>query len=468
MKSDFLWGGASAANQYEGGYNQGGKGLSINDVEMGASHGKIREIHDSIHNNVYYPSHQATDFYNHYKEDIALMAEMGFKCYRMSIAWSRIYPNGDDELPNEEGLKFYDNVFDELIKNNIEPVVTLHHFEMPLQLVKKYGAWRNRKLIDLSVKYAKTVMERYKEKVKYWMTFNEINALFLTDRPWHMAGVIYQDNENEDDVRLQVAHHQLVASALTVIEGHKINPDFMIGNMLLYPCTYAATCHPFDQVIVREKMASTYYFADVQARGYYTHLCKAYQEKTHGRFVIEKGDEEILKEGVVDYISFSYYFSSIEGQQEVDILEGNLSSGGKNAYLDITEWGWQIDPIGLRNSLNELYDRYQLPLFVSENGIGAIDNFNNHQIIEDDYRISYLKQHIQAMKDAIEIDKVNCFCYTMWGPIDIISAGTGEMKKRYGFVYVDLDDNGKGTFSRTRKKSFYWYQKVIQSKGEQL
>ena len=280
---------------------------------MGSSHGKVREIHDSIKEGCYYPSHDAIDFYHNYKEDIRLFSEMGFKCFRLSIAWSRIFPNGDDEIPNEEGLQFYDNIFDELLKYGIEPVVTLHHFELPLALVEKYGAWRNRKLVDLSVRYAKVVMERYKTKVKYWMTFNEINALFLTDRPWHMAGILYKDNENKTDVMFQAAHHQLVASALTVIEGHKINPDFKIGNMILYPCTYPATCNPLDQVAVREKMLATNYFPDVQVRGEYTNTCKSYQKMKNANFEILDGDLEILKAGTVDYYSFSYYFSSVEG-----------------------------------------------------------------------------------------------------------------------------------------------------------
>ena len=270
MNKNFLWGGASAANQYEGGYHEGGRGLSINDVEMGASHGKKREIHEYVHEDIYYPSHKAVDFYHHYQEDIALIAEMGFRCYRMSIAWSRIYPHGDDEYPNEEGLKFYDKVFDELLKYNIEPIVTLHHFEMPLALVEKYGGWRNRQLIDLSVRYAKTVMQRYKNKVKYWITFNEINSLFIAGTPWHQAGIIYKEDENKVDVMFQAAHYQLVASALTVIEGKKINPDFQFGNMILYNCCYAMSCHLEDQILVHDKLLLIYYFSDVQVRGHYT------------------------------------------------------------------------------------------------------------------------------------------------------------------------------------------------------
>ncbi|MBP3870530.1 MAG: family 1 glycosylhydrolase [Faecalicoccus sp.] len=468
MNKDFLWGGATAANQYEGGYKEGGRGLSINDVEMGASHGKKREIHDSIQPGVYYPSHNATDFYHHYKEDIALMAEMGFKVYRMSIAWSRIYPNGDDDMPCEAGLKFYDDVFDELKKYNIEPMVTLHHFELPLALVHKYGAWRSRELIDLSVRYAKTVFERYKNKVTYWITFNEINSLFIAKTPWHQAGIIYGEDENRVDVMFQAAHYQLVASAKTIIEGRKINPDFKFGNMILYNCCYAMSCNPIDQMMVHDNLLPIYYFSDVQVRGYYTNTCKAYQKKMNAHFEIEEGDLELLKEGTIDYYTFSYYSSLVEGVNVDRSADGNLLDGGRNPYLEATDWGWQIDPLGLRISLNLIYDRYQIPLFISENGMGAVDTPDENGYVEDDYRIDYLRKHVQAVKDAVEIDFVDCFGYAWWGPLDIVSAGTGEMRKRYGFVYIDVDDDGKGSFKRTRKKSFFYYHDVIESNGEKI
>ena len=468
LSKDFLWGGAIAANQAEGAYDADGKGLSLMDIATSASKDVSRQFTDGIKKGIYYPNHEGIDFYHKYKEDLALFEEMGFKCFRTSIAWSRIFPNGDEKLPNELGLKYYDDLFDEMIKRGMEPVVTISHYEMPLYLAKQYGGWANRKLIDFYLNFCEVIYKRYSGKVKYWMTFNEINALFLTDRPWHMAGIIYQQDEDLNQVKFQVAHYQLLASALTVIEGHKINPNFMIGNMLLYPCTYGSTCNPTDQVIAREKLLPTYYFGDVQVRGYYTNTCKSYLKKCNGHLVIEAGDEEILLQGTVDYISFSYYFSAVEGVADIEMVEGNLSSGGKNPYLTTTEWGWQIDPVGLRYSLNQLYDRYQLPLFISENGLGAIDQIEKDGTIIDDYRISYLQEHLRAMKEAIEIDLVNCFGYAMWGPIDIISAGTGEMKKRYGFVYVDLDDFGNGTLTRTKKKSFYWYQQVIASKGKNL
>lgn len=465
LPKTFLWGGATAANQYEGAYQEDGKGISIADVERSGKHGTPRTIDSSVQEGVFYPSHEATDFYHHYKEDIALFAEMGFKCYRMSIAWTRIFPNGDDETPNEAGLQFYDDVFDELHKYGIEPIVTLHHYEMPLNLVQKYGSWRNRKLVDFAVKYAKTVFTRYKDKVKYWMTFNEGNSLLISPRPWHQAGIIYQEDENENDVKLQASHHQLLASALSVIEGKKINPDFRIGCMLLYPLTYAYTCQPIDQVLTRNKMLRTYYWGDVQVRGYYTNTCKAFQESIHGSFTMEPGDEDILRKGTVDFIGFSYYFSQVESNEPLMELVGNVAKGGRNPYLEITKWGWQIDPIGLRVALNNLYDRYQIPLFIVENGMGAIDEITPDEKIHDDYRIQYLEEHLKAMKDAVEIDHVDLMGYTMWGCTDLVSAGTGEIKKRYGFIYVDRDDKGNGTFRRIRKDSFYWYKDLIASNG---
>lgn len=468
LRPDFLWGGATAANQLEGGYLEGGKGLSIDDVYKGGSATVPRVIDDHIIEGDYYPSHEAVDFYHRYKEDIALLAEMGFKCFRMSIAWTRIFPRGDEEEPNEEGLRFYDNVIDELLKYNIEPVITISHYEMPLTLVKEYGSWRNRKLVEFFHRYSKVLFERYKGKVKYWMTFNEVNCTLGMDKPYLQAGIVYREDENIPDVKLQVTHHLLVASALAVKECHRIDPAAKIGCMLIYPTTYPHTCDPLDQIKARDVMAPTYYYGDVYVRGRYTNVCTAYQEAIGGHFTMEPGDEELLREGVVDYIGFSYYSSRVEGVHVTEYTGGNMQRGGKNPYLKATEWGWQIDPIGLRMALNNLYDRYQLPLFIVENGMGAVDKVEEDGSIIDDYRIDYLRSHIKALKDAVEIDHVDLMGYTPWGPIDLVSAGTGEMKKRYGFIYVDKDDNGNGTLERRKKKSFGWYKKVIATNGEDL
>ena len=345
--------------------------------------------------------------------------------------------------------------------------MTINHYEMPLHLVKEYGAWRNPKLIDFFLRYCEVLFKHYKGRVKYWLTHNEINALMRSGRPWHQAGIIYQEGEDKDQVMLNASHYQLVASAKAVVLGHEIDPANQIGCMLLYPLVYAATCRPEDQIAAMKKNNMTYYYGDVHCRGYYTNVCTAIWQELGKKPDIQPGDEEILKAGTVDFISFSYYFSSIEGQ-DTEQMTGNIVSGGKNPYLEATAWGWQIDPVGLRTSLNNLYDRYQKPLFIVENGMGAIDTVEEDGSINDDYRIDYLAKHIKAMMDAIEIDDVPVMGYTPWGCIDLVSAGTGEMRKRYGFIYVDKDDEGKGTLARSRKKSFFWYKNVIETNGQCL
>lgn len=462
LSRDFLWGGATAANQLEGAYLEGGKGLSIADVEMGARHGVPREIHDRVMEGCYYPSHQAIDFYHQYKEDIRLFAEMGFRCFRMSINWPRIFPRGDEEQPNEEGLAFYDQVFDELKRYGIEPIVTLSHYETPLWLVQQYGSWRNRKLIGFFEHYCRTVFTRYRDKVKYWMTFNEINETMNQAEPYHQAGVRYKEGEDPNQVKVLVSHNMFLASARAVIAGHEINPEFRIGCMLQYPTTYPKTCNPKDVLAQRFQMMPNFYYTDVMCRGHYTNLCRAQLKRLGVELVMEEGDAELLEAGKVDYIAFSYYFSSIASSED----GVNIKVERSNPYLKRNDWDWPIDPTGLRIALNELYDRYQLPLFIVENGLGAIDRVEEDGTIQDDYRIAFLASHIEAMKQAVEEDMVELMGYTCWGPIDIISVGTGEMRKRYGFIYVDKDDAGKGSLKRMKKKSFDWYRKVIASNGE--
>ena len=462
MRDDFLWGGATAANQYEGAYLEDGKGLSIADVEKGARHGVPREIHDYVHENDYYPSHEGVDFYHRYKEDIALFAKMGFTCFRMSINWPRIFPNGDEEKPNEAGLEFYDKVFDELHRNGIQPIVTLSHYETPLHLVQKYGSWRNKKLITFFERYCEVVFNRYKDKVKYWMTFNEINETMNQKLPYHQAGILYKDGENHADVKLLASHNMMVASAKAVILAHKINPEMKVGCMFQYPTTYASTCNPNDVLAQRFHMMPNFYYGDVMCKGYYSNTCTAQMRRLGGNLEISQEDKEILMKGKVDYIAFSYYFSSTASSEDGK----SLTVKRDNPYLKRNDWDWPIDPTGLRIALNELYDRYQIPLFVVENGLGAIDTIEKDGSINDDYRIEFLGKHIDALRDAIELDDVDVIGYTCWGPIDIISVGTGEMRKRYGFIYVDKDDEGKGTLKRIEKKSFNWYKKVIASNGK--
>ncbi|MBD5543271.1 MAG: 6-phospho-beta-glucosidase [Lachnospiraceae bacterium] len=473
LPDDFLWGGAVAAHQVEGAWNAGGKGISIVDVLTAGENGVDRKITDGIQEGYYYPNHEAVDFYHHYKEDIKLFAEMGFKCFRTSIAWTRIFPKGDEESPNEEGLQFYDDLFDELLKNGIQPVVTLSHFEMPYHLVKEYDGWKNRKLIDFFVKYAVTVMERYKNKVKYWMTFNEINNQKNYKYPlfgYTCSGVIFQEQDNPEECMYQVVHHELVASALVVKKGHKINPAFQIGCMVACVPIYPYSCHPDDMMYSLLAMHDRYFFGDVHVRGEYpSYILKEWERKGF-HIKMQPEDKGILKEGIVDYVGFSYYMTNAV---KADVVaEGNGLDGYPgsiaNPFVKKSDWGWQIDPVGLRYALNLLYERYQKPLFIVENGFGAVDEVQADGTIADDYRIEYLKAHIQELKKAVLLDGVELMGYTPWGCIDCVSFTTGEMKKRYGFIYVDRDNKGRGTLERKKKKSFEWYRKVIESNGEIL
>ncbi|ENQ3107237.1 6-phospho-beta-glucosidase [Bacillus cereus] len=468
----FLWGGAIAANQAEGAYLEGGKGLTTVDLlptgekRWEVMTGKINSF-EPIEGE-FYPSHESIDFYHRYKEDIALFAEMGFKALRVSIAWTRIFPNGDELEPNEVGLQFYDDVFDELLKYGIEPVVTIAHFDVPVHLVEKYGSWRNRKLVHFFETYAKTIFNRYKDKVKYWMTFNEINMLLHL--PFVGAGLVFQDGEDKKQIQYQAAHHQLVASALAVKACHEIIPDAKIGCMLAAGATYPYTCNPEDIFNAMEKDRESFFFIDVQARGAYPGYAKRFFKDHHLTIEMEQDDEDILKNHTVDYIGFSYYSSRTTSKDpEVlkSITSGNVFGSIENPYLEKSEWGWTIDPKGFRITANQLYDRYQKPLFVVENGLGAIDEVTPDGEINDDYRIEYVKQHVKEMGEALQ-DGVDIIGYTSWGPIDLVSASTGEMKKRYGYIYVDKDNAGKGSLKRMKKKSFHWYKKVIESNGEQL
>lgn len=479
----FLWGGATAANQYEGGYLSGGKGISLADVITGGNQSTPRKItfktkegdvmsvtreqslpegaKAHIVSDQYYPSHIATDFYNHWKEDIALFSEMGFNCFRLSINWARICPKGTKEL-NEEGLQFYDEIFDELLKHGIEPVVTINHFDMPTYLADEYDGWSSREVIDFFLFYCEAIFKRYKDKVKYWMTFNEINIL----RSWTQLGI----HSNDDQTKYQAKHHVFIASAKAVELGHKINPDFEIGMMVCYILNYPNDSRPENILESLQFNRELEFYMDVQVRGYYP----AYKLKEFERNGIKikkaPGDDEILKSGVVDYIGFSYYMSSVSDidADESDMVIGNQMKVVNNPFLETSDWGWAVDPLGLRIALSKIYDRYQLPMFIVENGLGAYDKVEEDGSINDDYRIDYLRSHIEAMRDAVELDGVELMGYTPWGCIDLVSAGTGEMEKRYGFIHVNLDDDGKGDMSRSRKKSFYWYKDVIGSNGKQL
>lgn len=486
---NFFWGGATAANQYEGGWNEGGRGPAMTDVTTGATKDTPRFVtyvmpdgtpgkcvqmmtdgkkpegaRYAVLDGYYYPNHIGTDFYHHYKEDIALFAEMGFKMFRMSIAWPRIYPKGIEEEPNKEGLEFYRNVFMELHKYGIEPLVTISHYDTPLYIEEDLGSWQNPEVIGLFEKYCHTIFAEYKDLVKYWLTFNEINSVI-------MLGSFMPDTPKEELAPGYIKlHNQFVASAKVVKYAHEHYPDFKMGCMICGLVSYPLTCDPEDILANQAKMRDYFYYpGDVMVRGYYP----AYARKTWKKYGLDPAffekDAQILKEGHVDFFSYSYYSTSCHTTHTDAAKDGagNLSMGYVNEYIKYSEWGWGMDPTGLRYSLNEIWDRYQVPIMVVENGLGALDTVEEDGSIHDAYRIEYMKGHVEAMAGALE-DGVDVIAYTPWGCIDLVSAGTGEMRKRYGMIYVDMDDEGKGTLNRSRKDSFFWYKKCIESNGEDL
>jgi 6-phospho-beta-glucosidase len=467
---NFLWGGAVAANQCEGAYNEDGKGLSVQDVLPKGLRGERTQMPTEDNLKL-----TGIDFYHRYKDDIALMAEMGFKVFRTSIAWSRIFPNGDEEEPNEQGLKFYDDLFDECHRHGIEPLVTISHYEMPYALVEAYNGWEGRECIDCFMRYCETIFERYKDKVKYWLTFNEINSGTMPMGALLSLGTVkgyngpFNEIPDKPQERYQGLHHQFVASALAVKLAHEKYPQFKMGNMSLFSTMYPYTCNPDDVIATQKAMQMTNWFcSDVQVRGAYPYFADRFFEENGITIKKEPGDDAILKEGTVDFYTFSYYMSNcVAKNPDKEMTEGNLLGGVKNPYLESSDWGWQIDPQGLRYTLNEIYSRYQIPVMVVENGLGAFDKKEADGSVNDDYRIDYMQKHIAQMKEAVA-DGVDLIGYTPWGCIDLVSASTGEMAKRYGFIYVDKYDDGTGTLARSRKKSFYWYQKVIRTNGEDL
>ncbi|KJY60003.1 6-phospho-beta-glucosidase [Lactobacillus kimbladii] len=486
LPKGFLWGGATADFQYEGGFCEGGRGPSTHDYETNGSQEHPRHLTMKMPDGTiinpkssfaiaedvpltakpillpdqYYPSHKAVDFYHHYKEDIKLMADLGFKVYRFSISWSRIYPTGEEKEPNEEGLKFYDHVLDELEKYHIQPLITICHDELPINLAVKYDGFNSRKVISFYVQYAKTLFEHFGKRVKYWLTFNEINAI----RGFSSTGVHKANGLN----RYQAAHNMFIASALAIKLGHKMMPNSQFGAMFALSTCYPKTCKPEDVLATQEELRENWYFVDTMGRGYYPkfadEILQHHGIKGLSALKIEPEDNNILYEGQLDYVAFSYYRSSTfkAGDEWFNV------GGDDNPYLEKTPWGWNIDSLGLRYTMNMVYDRIQKPLFIVENGVGSIDHPDDNDYVEDNYRIKYLNQLLSAMRDAINIDKVPCIGYTMWAPIDLVSLSTGEMKKRYGFIYVDMDDLGHGTLKRTPKKSYKWIKHIIETNGEAL
>lgn len=476
----FLWGGATAANQCEGAYDEGGKGLSIADViaRKAGPYGKpmsemsSTDIEKAIHSTdtSMYPKRHGVDFYHHYKEDIALFAEMGFKVFRMSISWARIFPN-NNLIPNEEGLAFYDKVFDELHKYNIEPLVTMSHYDMPLYIALDYNGWANRDVINLFETYVQTICKRYKNKVKYWLTFNELDG--GKHHPFDATGLIedcYDSKESFTNAIYQAIHHQLIASAKAVKICHEIIPDSLVGCMTAYHPYYAYSTNPLDVIKAKVDMHNCVESTDVQVFGSYPQYLINRMKKENIQINIAEEDNQILKEGIVDFVSFSYYSSSCSVNEPDSNEKGDVytfMNGIKNPYLKCSEWGNPIDPVGLRVAMIELYERYRKPLFIVENGLGAKDKVVDGKI-HDYYRIEYLKEHLKEALKGINEDGVELMGYTSWGCIDLISAGSSQISKRYGYIYVDIDDEGKGSYERIRKDSFYWYQKVIQTNGESL
>ena len=490
----FLWGIASAANQIEGGFDQGGKGLSQADVIpfrtardyvdisslMKATDASIAEA-IATPGAAGYPKRSASDFYHRWEGDVELFAEAGLTAYRMSIAWSRIFPNGDDAEPNEEGLAFYERLFTRLREKGIEPVVTMSHYEMPLHLVTEYGGWTNRDVIALFERYVETIVTRYRGLVRWWLTFNEINTTLI--EPYTGGGVIERDPEPGVDPRqasFQALHHQFVASARAVQLVHEIDPEARVGCMLARMAHYPASSDPADVVKAQFDNNMNYFHTDVQVRGRYSGTVQRFWRDQGIEVRMQPGDAELLAAGTVDFISFSYYMSLVSSvsPEKYGATGGNLFSTIKNPHLPTTEWGWHFDPEGLRYVLNGLWDRYQVPLFIVENGLGATDELVGSvtgegtdrvdtRAVHDPYRVDYFVQHLRQVREAIA-DGVDVVGYTAWGGLDLVSASTSQMTKRYGIIYVDADDAGVGSYDRIRKDSFAWYQKLIATNGAVL
>ncbi len=492
---NFLWGGATAANQIEGAWNEDGRGPATSDFarlisrDIAKTEGTFDQhvphnaasmemVQDMLENpdNWDLPKRRGIDFYHTYKEDIRLLAEMGLKIFRMSISWSRIFPNGDDPVPNEEGLEFYDKVFDECAKYGMQVMVTLSHFDTPLHLALEYGGFLGRHTVDAFVEYVKTVVTRYKGKVKYWLTFNEINNVL--SNPFTSSGVIFEGAKTPNDCnpylghwqeKFQAVHNQFVASARAVAAIHEIDHEAKVGNMLCRLENYAESPKPEDQLQVLFEDHFNWFFTDVQANGEYPYYMKRFFDENDIHIDMEPTDLEDLKKGRIDFITISYYMTYVMRYKgkPVPFPTGRLVSDIKNPHLELSTWGWPVDPVGFRITLNHIYDRYHLPIFISENGLGAIDHFNENGEIEDDYRIEYLRKHVEQLGEAIK-DGVDVFGYAWWGPMDLVSSGTSEMTKRYGMIYVDQDDYGNGSGKRGRKKSYYYYKKLIASNGADL
>ena len=475
----FLWGGATAANQYEGGWDQGGKGISVSDCARHhlkddvqdykkQNHITTEEILEALKtkDTSLYPKRHGSEGYSHMKEDIALFAEMGFKVFRFSIAWTRIFPNGDDLTPNEEGLKFYDDMINECKKYNIEPLITMSHYEPPVNLVLNYDGWASREVVDMFVRFVEVITDRYIDRVKYWLTFNEVDSMI---RHPYTTGALVEDRfegRNFQEVIFQAMHHQFVASALATKIVHEKRADALVGCMLTKLTYYPYTCKPEDVLQAQQDMRSTYCYSDTQVFGEYPAYLLSKFKNEGINIKMEEDDLKVMKAYPVDFVSFSYYSSSCVAKDDKGLKKtaANTMTAIKNPHIPASDWGWQIDPIGLRVSCVDLYDRYRKPLFIVENGLGAKDELVDG-FVDDQYRIDYFDAHFREMLNAIEEDGVELMGYTSWGCIDLVSESTKQMSKRYGFIYVDADDLGNGTYNRYKKKSFDYYKNVIATNG---
>ena len=444
FQNDFLWGGALSSSQAEGGFLEGGKGISTQDLRYLDPSWNREQVENKHHNypfsreefnqamndmsTKYYPNRRGNDFFHRYKEDIELLSEMGLKLFRTSISWSRIFPNGDDTVPNQEGIEFYKSIFSECQQRGIKVLATILHYDIPVTLVTKYGGWKNRATIDFFVKYARVLFNELGDLVDFWLPINEFNAGRFA--PWDGVCLIQEEEMNINQSIFQCLHHQFIAQARGVKLCHELLPNKMIGGMIARFTTYPATSHPDDAMqMILDDQYSNWFYTDVMARGKYPKYMEKYFEQFNINIEWENDDEEILLQGKVDFLSMSYYFSQVSTKnQSWEKTAGNLIMSNKNPYLETSEWGWQIDPVGLRYSLHQLYDRYQLPLFVVENGLGTTDVLEKDGTVHDPYRIEYLREHIRQMKEAV-IEGVELLGYTMWGIIDIVSCGPLTMDK---------------------------------------
>jgi 6-phospho-beta-glucosidase len=476
---DFLWGGAIAANQAEGAWREDGKGISVADVnrlkeELPLEKRYNRDLSTEdvrqalADTEATYPKRFGIDFYRTYKDDLKLLAGTGMNAFRTSINWARIFPNGDDEKPNEAGLKFYDSLIDEIIKNNMRPLITISHYEFPINLALNYNGWYDRRLIEFFTRFCEVVFERYKDKVLDWILVNQVNLIKFES--FNHLGVPSDKVTNLLEAKYQAVHNELVACGRAIRIAKKINPHFNIGNMIYDDISYAASCKPEDVLATCKRNQMEYFFSDIAIRGSYPGYALRYFDENNIHIEFGKDDEADLQ-NTIDFLAISYYYTMISDAQSVNQKDEPEIASHNNEYpnphIKQSAWGWGIDPIGMRIKLNYFWDRYQIPIVIAENGIGCFDKVEADGSVHDPYRIEYLRAHIEQLKEAIK-DGVKITAYHPWGPIDIVSASSSEMDKRYGFIYVDLDNHGKGSGKRILKDSYHWYKEVVASNGENL